>query len=543
MTLTWHIFRKDLVRLSVPLALWTALMAAKIAFYASISGVLGAPSPEWLDRMMNGPELALRSLVEPLIAFILVGWMIYEDPVMGADAFWITRPISGPRLLAAKALGACLLFVALPVLINVPWWVACGFGAHQIVNAALPMAAEYALVVIVGMAAASATNAFPRFFLWTVAGIAAVLAVHLTTSLCLGNGLGFHATQEMGGGQFLTRVLIFVLCIGAVSSEIVLHQFLPRWTRRLFLGLIAATVAASAVLCSSSLILYNELGHWEPKPAAAGAQEQASYKDISIEIPRGDGAGPNYFGSMSVPMTVHGLKDNEAAYLPSVAEWSIKGHSVWKIGGWAGGFQSRMLQDRMQRMLGMPSGPSDYAAENVYSFPRALAQRISREPAAFHANVRVELLEGRIAAELPLEDRNIRDGNGSFTISQFTRTASAVSLIMTDRDEGINFSQQIEVFFPRAVTLALVSRTDKVLLTGKQENAGAWGLLQMNMVMVTNQRITFKVPQDAPWMERARLVIFDFASHSSIERTLDMDPFQFTMRPLEAPGPRALRKP
>jgi hypothetical protein len=549
MTLTWHIFKKDFVRLRIPLSLWTALMAAKIAFYASISGVFGAPSAEWLSRMMNGPELALRSLVEPLVAFILVGWMVYEDPVVGGDAFWLTRPISGTRLLAAKALGACLLFVALPVLINVPWWLACGFGAHQVVTAALPMAAEYSLVVIVGMAAASATDAFPRFFLWTAAGIAALLAAHLIISLCLGNGLGFRAGQEMGGGQFLTRVLVFILCIAAVSAEVVLHQFLPRRARRLILGLIAATLVASAAICSSSLTLFRELGHGKPKPPAESAKEDSPGRDVSIEIPKGTGArpyiispGPYYIGSMVVPIALHGLKDNEAAFLPTVAEWKINGNSVWKIGGAAFGSQYRMLQDRMQRMLGMASGPNDFTADVVFSFPRALAQRLIREAAVFDAKVRLDLMEGRIAAELPLEDQSFRYGDGSFSISGFSRTATAVSMVMTNRLEGLDFSQQLEVFWPHPVTLALASRVDKAVLTGSQENAGAWSFLQLNMVQVTSQMVRFEFPQDAKWIDRAKFVVFDFAGGTSLVRTLDMDPFLFTMRALETPKAKAPRK-
>jgi hypothetical protein len=529
MTLTWHIFRKDLVRLSVPLALWTALMAAKITFYASISGVFGAPSIDWLGRMMNPPELALRSLVEPMVAFILVGWMVYEDPMVGADAFWTTRPISGTRLLAAKFGGACLLFVALPVLINVPWWVACGFGAQQIVNAALPMAVEYAIVVIVGMAAASATDAFPRFFLWTIAGIAALLAIHFTVSECLGNGIGFKTTDEMGAGQFLTRALFFGSCLLAVSAEIILHQYLPRRTRHILVGLMVATILASAAICSSSLNLFSEQGLWGHKPDADVASMDSPTKDFTIEIPQGAQAGTYYNGSMVVPMTFHGLKDNEAVFLPTFAEWRIGGKLVWRIGGWAGGSQYRMLDDRMHRMLGIATGSNDYTTENVFSFPRELARRISSEPAAFHADIRPDLLEGRLAADLTLRNQVFRHGDGSFTVSGLTRTPTTVGIVMTNRFEGINFAERFEVFWPHAVTLALANRAEKIMLTGKQEDLGPWAL-QLNMVQVTSQKISFTFPGDSAWVDGAELVAFDFVGGHRAKRTLDMDPFKFTMR-------------
>ena len=165
---------------------WLGLMALKILFYASVSGVFGSPSLPWLIRLGQGPEVPIRACIEPIIAFVLVGWMVFEDSLAGTDVFWVTRPISGARLLAAKALGAALLFVLLPVAINVPWWLACGFSAGQIAHAAIPMAAEYSVIVVVGMGVASATTSFPRYFLWTIAGISGLGIFHLV-------GVGNHA--------------------------------------------------------------------------------------------------------------------------------------------------------------------------------------------------------------------------------------------------------------------------------------------------------------------------------------------------------------
>ena len=140
MSLTWHIIAKDLSRMRLAILAWLGLMALKILFYASVSGVFGSPSLPWLIRLGRGPEVPIRGCIEPIIAFVFVGWMVFEDSLAGTDAFWVTRPISGARLLAAKTLGAALLFVLLPVAINVPWWLSCGFGAVQIAHAAIPMA-------------------------------------------------------------------------------------------------------------------------------------------------------------------------------------------------------------------------------------------------------------------------------------------------------------------------------------------------------------------------------------------------------------------
>lgn len=252
MTLALHIAAKDLRRAAIPLAIWVLLMAAKLVFYAYIAGLFGHADLEWLDKMWAGPELPLRLVVEPLIAYVLVGWLVYEDPLVGTDSFWITRPISGSRLLTAKIVGFFAMFVVLPILVNVPWWLACGFGFGQIAASSIPMAVEYSLVVVVGMACAAATDGFPRYILWTIAGIACVLAVHLLVCLSLGAGIGVDTFQDFALGQAITTLVLLAACLVAISIEIILHQFLKRHFRLYLLFLAAGTAVGSALICSSA---------------------------------------------------------------------------------------------------------------------------------------------------------------------------------------------------------------------------------------------------------------------------------------------------
>ena len=85
MSLTWHVIAKDLSRMRLAILAWVGLMALKILFYASVSGVFGSPSLPWLIRLGEGPETMIRGCTEPLIAFVLVGWMVFEDPLAGTD--------------------------------------------------------------------------------------------------------------------------------------------------------------------------------------------------------------------------------------------------------------------------------------------------------------------------------------------------------------------------------------------------------------------------------------------------------------------------
>src|SRR2546423_379720 len=125
MRLTWHIIAKDLRRLRVPLAIWVLLMLAEHVFYALIGGMWTAPNLEWLNRIQGGSELWLRIFLLPMFAYFLIGALLYEDPLVATDPFWITRPISGRQLMTAKITGALLFFLVLPLVIKAAWWWAC----------------------------------------------------------------------------------------------------------------------------------------------------------------------------------------------------------------------------------------------------------------------------------------------------------------------------------------------------------------------------------------------------------------------------------
>ena len=84
------------------------------------------------------------------ITYLLVAAIVQEDAVAG-PAFWQTRPISGPRLLAGKALGLFLMLGLLPVLVSIPWWLACGFGGSEICRAAAETLAVQMGVVILAL--------------------------------------------------------------------------------------------------------------------------------------------------------------------------------------------------------------------------------------------------------------------------------------------------------------------------------------------------------------------------------------------------------
>lgn len=127
-----HLVRKDLRRLAAPLALWLALVAGKalaLLLYATSSLPWAG---EWI-----GPAAAYANGMEAVVGLLLVVMLVLEDAPTDTRAFWRTRPISGVCLLAAKAAGAALMVVALPLALLTPIWIAAGFDAREVGLAAL----------------------------------------------------------------------------------------------------------------------------------------------------------------------------------------------------------------------------------------------------------------------------------------------------------------------------------------------------------------------------------------------------------------------
>jgi len=129
MKLAWHIIAKDLRRHQLPYGLWLCLLFAKQGALALGFSDWSADA-EWFDRLQMGSMVL--SVVEGAVAFLLVGSWVMEDPLVGSTQFWVTRPIAGRRLLAAKLLGVVLGFVVVPLLIAMTGWIVCGLSGLEL---------------------------------------------------------------------------------------------------------------------------------------------------------------------------------------------------------------------------------------------------------------------------------------------------------------------------------------------------------------------------------------------------------------------------
>jgi regulation of enolase protein 1 (concanavalin A-like superfamily) len=147
MNLTLHIIRKDLRALRWGLILWVAACLTHLglrlaqhvrgddadfnAFWRSIE-----PSDRWDYAAMV------------ILPILLIPLLLHLDPLRGRLAFWKTVPIGRGRLLRAKAIPVVALFVLLPFVCEVIYFVSAGLSA--VLGAALT---DWALRFLPGIAA------------------------------------------------------------------------------------------------------------------------------------------------------------------------------------------------------------------------------------------------------------------------------------------------------------------------------------------------------------------------------------------------------
>lgn len=233
MNLTWHIIKKDLRALQWPLLLWIALIVAKLGVGVALLNADGTEGFDWFNKM---DALAKVLSAFEFVSFVLTAAIIQQDLMVGTTAFWMTRPISGARLLRAKLICISLVFIVAPVLVTLPWWLGCRLGLSEIGWAVTETVAAQAIAVLLGLLWSVVTDGFARFLMWT---LVTLFATPMLTGI-----IAYYASRHQA--SFLpdlvaTRFLLVVLLALAGVLVVVVHQFLTRNLAR-SIAIIAGTV-------------------------------------------------------------------------------------------------------------------------------------------------------------------------------------------------------------------------------------------------------------------------------------------------------------
>ncbi len=412
MNLTLHIVKKDLRALRWPILLWILVIVTKLGIGVAMLTADGTEGPEWFLRLDMFAKLMAG--IE-CVCFVFMAALIHEDLLVGTTAFWMTRPISGGRLLRAKLLSIGLVFWVIPVLVSLPWWQGCGYGLREIAWAAAETVALQAIFVLVGLLWAVITDGYARFLMWAllmviaIPSIGGLIAPHFTKTNAV-------VTPEVGTSRMFVIVALAVAGIAAVVA----HQFLTRrfWRSIAIIGTTVGLIIMTALWWPWDLQIaakwhaYGESrveANWPTTIAPAGLTLTLGNADLA----RAPGARADKPAQLRVNYRVEGLPGSQAL-VPYVANFSLGWPDGTAEKGWSWvrpeQSLSRLITYRVLNQTPAEKWAHDDSLATQH-IPAATATHLAASPATYTLKVRYGVMEVESATSVPLQS-GVRTRNG-----------------------------------------------------------------------------------------------------------------------------------
>jgi hypothetical protein len=405
MNLTWHIVKKDLRALRWPIGVWFLCIVSKLGVGVLLLSARGDEGAQWFNQM----DLLSKGLaVGEVLSFVLVAALIQEDLMVGTTAFWMTRPISGGRLLRAKLLTIGLVFLLAPVLVTLPWWLGCHYGLDEIAWAAAETLAVHALVVMAALLWSAVTDGLGRFVMWTL--VTLVVIPMLTGILSYYVRRGHAATLPE---VVSTRALVALTFLAIGILAVLIHQYLTRHTWRSIaiigatLGLVVLTLgfwpwAWNLESRTFAYLIHRAQGEW---PATA---EPAGLKFTLNSVELGGQPGRSARGGvLNSRFRVEGLSEGEGfVSYPSEHTWQWPDGTTEK--GYAMGRSTLigLAADEAKAFVnGKPAdSPERYDQISLVSvLPSTTLAKVRAQAPAYTLHARLRLMKYEATTVLPMQ--------------------------------------------------------------------------------------------------------------------------------------------
>lgn len=422
MSLVWHIVRKDFRRLRWPLLLWLLLPLAHWMMLSQASRTGGDPAEFGGMSTLSNTWMGLTWGV----GLILATWLVMEDGLVSTKAFWRTRPVSGGRLLAAKVLGAILMFGVLPVAVMTPVWLAGGFSGRDWVLAALELSLKQGIFTVTAFTLASVTETAGQLLVRLIG--AAVLGP-LTVGFCAGVFAG-GLDDYVGEGWTESRYRVVMAVFFLTPLVMVVHQYLTQRRERSYV------LAALGVALMFGLRFgwqWDLTPYFRSFPEDAAVQNQGiNFQTESVKMVKSPMG--NQFHSLRARGTVAGAPAGSYVSFDAVRAW------------WGDG-EGRRPGAKLSNHMGAPGQvaarqtiePAEPAAPPVAWYAGGFERDetmawIRAHSARLQIAVRAHLMRAQRVGELPLREGAIlKTGSSSTRITRLERIDGRLVISLDER--------------------------------------------------------------------------------------------------------------
>jgi len=551
-----HLMAADVRQHRLLIGLWLLVLAA-------------AAVVEGLHPIMAGEPSARSALVllswilwflTLIVRVVLVVRVVQTHPLVGSDAFWLTRPIPPRTLLLAKTILLAGCLVAAPVVVEAALMALYDVPSTMLIGVAADTALMATALLAVLMAGASVTASFSRFML-LCAGTLAALALYLAVQIAIDAArpsLQIGSLQPPGPEDATGVIGLFVLA-AAVFAGLLFVQYETRSRLRSALVGAASLMAALFVLNSwpwPVLQARTELPAW----AAPGSAFRLTVNPGSVSgapLPGADG-----WRKYAAPVGAIG-QDGTWSAGAGLLEATVQLENGTALQSAPDAYPRQLAtseneidrDEAIRRLLGVRRLSS---AGTSAVFPQAVPVFLMREPdferqssaqGSYRGRFFVQLTRHQIEATLPLAV-GASGGNPPFRIAidRVVFAFGGLDLRLRESDASSSFDRRprrVRRYFlrNRRTSLAvegLLGDFDRVLpgFLGNvavspypyRFHAANIGLRSGSYRMYGQYRGNQgEVPQiDASWLKEAELVVVVSTRERDVERTLDIAPFRFT---------------
>jgi hypothetical protein len=297
--LVWHIVRKDLQRFALPIVAWLVLLAIPMLVFRFRSVAIEGHVASSVDTTLGLFSIwdRLLAAVHGLLGYVIASSLVLEDPLVGTNGFWTTRPISNGRLLAAKLAGTAIMFGLLPLLVLAPIWWASGFSALEMLGGAGEFLRYSGSIVLLAAAVASLSRNLAQVLFFTIVVVGAYVGI-----LVLATQL--FSVRYRHSGELLSSTILIGM------SLILVQQFLTRRPVRGWISLAGAAIAVMAIQVTRPAFLHGAAAS-AARPAETPEDRAAKFDVILGNFSRHPNSAP------SLIVTAPWMKDG--GYVPMYA--------------------------------------------------------------------------------------------------------------------------------------------------------------------------------------------------------------------------------
>lgn len=492
MSLTGQIIRKDLARLRVPLGLWVLFVVGTTLGF----GLWVAPAGEgdtaqmnhWIEGM-NGAGIA-TVLMQSTVGALLAAVLLLEDRPGGTTAFWMTRPMSGARVLIAKTLGGVFALGVIPALALVLVWLGLGFSVREAAWAAVEHVGWQIVVIVPALAVMASGGGLGRFALVALATwLVVVFTIIAVDAPVVRSLLGPQWVSPRGA------VMVGVMLLGAGLALVFAyrrHRLLPAVLWGATLGALIAVRATVAEDRLAPRVL--------PNAAVAGVRWDRLHLNERIPAVTVVTPAPDATGQWLAPLA--------AKVQTATAEKPLE---LERSPAWAEAAARRLVSGRPE------AGPVAWSL----ALGGELAGRLREAPRIEQGEVRLARMEARVLWELPLRDAVVARNGAAYAqvvsvgwVENFTRRR----IVVQERDSRLAVEDGVGVNLgDRGMRRHDASRVDVFLLVNRARgyaqvlNVLEIGTARMNSVLLTARALEIE-PAEAmgpalkAWEESAVLI-------------------------------------